>query len=122
MINITKNQSNVVVLTLTEKATLTNPNYLFSFVNGNTRDIVNFIATDVSLYGSRYNEFNIVETGSTFTDLTGGTINLKTGMYSYTIYEQNSPTNLIVSAATGVVEVGKVIVEGDDNSIPEVYK
>ena len=122
MINITKNQSNVVVLTLTEKTTLTNPNYLFSFVNGNTRDVVNFIATDVSSFVTRYNEFNIIETGSTFTNLTGGTINLKPGMYSYTIYQQTSPTNLIISAATSVVEVGKVIVEGDDNTIQEVYK
>jgi hypothetical protein len=122
MINITKNQSNVVVLTLTEKTTLNNPNYLFSFVNGNTRDVVNFIATDVSSYVTRYNEFNIIETGSTFTNLTGGTINLTPGMYSYTIYQQNSPTNLIISAATSLVEVGKVIVNGDDNTIQEVYK
>lgn len=122
MINISKNQNNVVVLTLTEKSTLTNPKYLFSFVNGNTREVTNFIAVDNSIYTSRYNEFNIIESGTTYVNLTGGTINLKPGMYSYTIYEQNSPTNLIVSAATGVVEVGKVIVEGQDNTISEVYR
>lgn len=122
MINITKNSSNVVVLTLTEKTTLPNPNYLFSFVNGNTREVTNFIATDVSLFGTRYNEFNIIETGTTFVNLTGGTINLKTGMYSYTIYQQTSPSNLVISAATSVVEVGKVIVEGEDNTTPDVYK
>jgi hypothetical protein len=122
MININKNSQNVVVLTLTEKTTLTNPYYLFSFINGNTREVTNFISTDLSTYKSRYNEFLITETGTTFVNLTGGTINLKTGMYSYTIHQQTSPTNLIVSAATSVVEVGKVIVVGDDNAVPEVYK
>lgn len=122
MINITKNQSNTVVLTLTEKSTLTSPNYLFSFINGTTREVTNFIAQDVSTFTSRFNEFNITESGVTFVNLTGGTINCKPGMYSYTIYEQNSPTNLVISASTGVVEVGKVIVEGEDTTINQVYR
>lgn len=122
MININKNSQNVVVLTLTEKTTLTNPNYLFSFENGNTREVTNFISTDLSQYKSRYNEFLITETGTTFVNLTASTINIKPGMYSYTIYQQTSPTNLNVSAATSVVEVGKVIVSGEDDDIPAVYR
>lgn len=124
MINLNKNSNNVVVLTLTEKSTLLNPNYLFSFSSTTDYDnVVNFIATDTSTYKSRYNQFNIIESGTTFTNLTGGTINLNpNGMWDYTIYEQTSPTNLFLSGTTGVVEVGKVIVNGVDTSIPSVYR
>jgi len=124
MINLDKNSNNLVVLTLTEKSTLLNPNYLFSFTSTtNYNNVVNFIATDTSTYKSRYNRFNIIESGTTFTNLTGGTINLNpNGMWDYTIYEQISPTNLQISGTTGVVEVGKVIVNGVDISIPDVYR
>jgi hypothetical protein len=124
MININKNSSNTVVLTLTEKSTLLNPNYLFSFTSTTDfNNIVNFIATDTSTYKSRYNTFNIIETGTTFTNLTGGTINLNpNGMWDYKIYEQQSPTNLFISGTTGIVEVGKVIVNGVDLSILPVYR
>jgi len=124
MINLDKNSNNLVVLTLTEKSTLLNPNYLFSFTSTtNYNNVVNFIATDTSAYKSRYNRFTIIESGTTFTNLTGGTINLNpNGMWDYTIYEQISPTNLQISGTTGVVEVGKVIVNGVDISIPDVYR
>jgi hypothetical protein len=124
MINLDKNSNNLVVLTLTEKSTLLNPNYLFSFTSTtNYNNVVNFIATDTSAYKSRYYRFTIIESGTTFTNLTGGTINLNpNGMWDYTIYEQISPTNLQISGTTGVVEVGKVIVNGVDISIPDVYR
>lgn len=124
MINLYKNSSNIVVLTLTEKSTLLNPYYLFSFSSTTDYDnIINFVATDTSTYKSRFNKFNIIETGTTFTNLTGGTINLNpNGMWDYTIYEQTTPTNLQISGTTGIVEVGKVIVNGVDTTIPEVYR
>lgn len=124
MINIDKNSSNIVVLTLTEKSTLLNPHYLFSFSATTDTDIqVNFIAQDNSQYKNRYNRFTIVETGTTFTNLTGGTINLNPpGMWDYTIYEQQSTTNLFISGTTSIVEVGKVIVNGEDLTIPAVYR
>lgn len=124
MINLYKNSNNVVVLTLTEKSTLLNPYYLFSFSSTTDYDnIINFVATDTSTYKSRFNKFNIIESGTTYTNLTGGTINLNpNGMWDYTIYEQTSPTNLQISGTTGIVEVGKVIVNGVDTSIPSVYR
>lgn len=124
MINLYKNSNNIVVLTLTEKSTLLNPYYLFSFSSTTDYDnIINFVATDTSTYKSRFNKFNIIESGTTYTNLTGGTINLNpNGMWDYTIYEQTSPTNLQISGTTGVVEVGKVIVNGVDTSIPSVYR
>ena len=124
MINLYKNSNNIVVLTLTEKTTLLNPYYLFSFSSTTDYDnVVNFVATDTSTYKSRFNKFNIIESGTTFTNLTGGTINLNpTGMWDYTIYEQTTPINLSISGTTGIVEVGKVIVNGVDTTIPEVYR
>ena len=113
-----------MVLTLTEKSSLLNPYYLFSFTSTtNYNNVINFIATDNSTYKSRYNRFNIIESGTTYTNLTGGTINLNpNGMWDYTIYEQVSPINLAISGTTGIVEVGKVIVNGVDSTIPDVYR
>jgi len=124
MINLNKNSNNLVVLTLTEKSSLLNPYYLFSFTSTtNYNNVVNFTAADTSIYKSRYNKFNIIETGTTFTNLTGGTININpNGMWDYTIYEQVSSSNLQISGTTSVVEVGKVIVNGEDINIPLVYR
>lgn len=108
MIKITKGQANTVVLTLTEKSTLTNPDYLFVFKNDQTEVEYIFIAADTSLYTDRYNKFTITETSSN-TDPLDGEVELPlTKFYTYTIYEQNSATNLDPALATGVVEVGKV--------------
>jgi hypothetical protein len=124
MINIEKNSTNVVVLTLTEKSTLPTPYYLFEFTNNINRDnVVLFTGTDNSSYKSRYNRFNIIETGTTSVNLLQSTVNLfPPGMWDYTIYEQVSSTNLFVSGTTSIVEVGKVIVTGVDTNIPAVYR
>ena len=108
MIKITKGQANTVVLTLTEKSTLTSPDYLFVFTNDQTEVEYCFIAADTSLYPERYNKFTITET-STNPDTLDGEVELPIlKFYKYTIYEQNSSTNLDPDLATGVVEVGKV--------------
>jgi hypothetical protein len=110
MIQITKGQVNTVALTLTEKSTLTNPEYLFVFQNDESRVNYIFIAQDVSVWPSRYNKFEIEETSSE--DVLNGKIELVEGFYKYTIYEQASATNLDPDLATGIVEVGKVQVIG----------
>jgi hypothetical protein len=108
MIKITKGQANTVVLTLTEKSTLTSPDYLFVFTNDQTEGEYIFIAADTSLYPERYNKFTITET-ATNPDPLDGEVRLPIlKFYKYTIYEQNSSTNLYPDLATGVVEVGKV--------------
>lgn len=108
MIKITKGQANTVVLTLTEKSTLTNPDYLFVFKNDQTELEYIFIAADTSLYPERYNQFRITETSSTPDPLDGEVELPVLKFYTYTVYEQNSATNLDPLLATGVVEVGKV--------------
>jgi len=121
MINIQQNISNTVILTLTEKSSLLNPFYLFRMRYSSELDNEKyFTAADLSSYKSRYNQFNIIE--NSIEDLTGGTVALKSGMWDYFIYEQINPFNLDLSGTTGLVEVGKVIVEGEDLSIPLVYR
>jgi hypothetical protein len=92
MIHLTKGETNTIVMTLTEKQLLSNPNYLFVFTNRSSNCEVKFIklnATDTSLYKNRYNEFSIV-TNSSFK-------NQLEGQYTYEVYEQASTTNLDIT-------------------------
>jgi hypothetical protein len=88
MIHLTKGQTNTIILTLTEKQLLINPNYLFVFTNRSTNNIIKFVvlnASDLSLYKDRYNEFSIVTNNSFSTALEG--------QYTYEVYEQASSSN-----------------------------
>ena len=115
MIKINKNSANTVVLTLTEKCTLTNPLFLFRFTNDQSKVSYTFIALDDSLHPDRYNRFVITEKTSPV--LTNSEVNLPLpGFYHYEIYEQSSPTNLNIANAVGIVETGKVKVIGTNTS------
>lgn len=88
MIHLNKGETNTIVMTLTEKQLLTNPNYLFVFTNRSSNNVIKFVvlnASDLSLYKDRYNEFNIV-TNTNFASALEG-------QYTYEIYEQASTTN-----------------------------
>jgi hypothetical protein len=89
VIRLTKGQTQNIILTLTEKQTLTSPNYLFIFENRSTNTEIKFVRlnnTDISPYKERYNEFTIVVNSFFNTALNG--------QYTYTIYEQASTSNL----------------------------
>ena len=89
MIRLTKGQTQNIILTLTEKQLLTNPNYLFVFTNRSANTEVKFVRlnnTDISQYKDRYNEFSIVTNNNFATALNG--------QYDYDIYEQTSTSNL----------------------------
>ena len=116
MILINKNSNNTMVMTLTEKSTLTNPYFLFNFVSDVTGNAVNFIATDLSNYTDRYNQFLITETSGT-NNYTSGTITLSPeGTWTYKVYEQTSSTNLnpLLATNTSPLEVGQVKVKGTE--------
>jgi hypothetical protein len=88
MIHLTKGETNIVVLTLTEKQLLTNPNYLFVFTNRSSNAVISFVklnATDTSAYKDRFNQFSIV-TNTYFSSSLEG-------QYTYEIYEQVSTSN-----------------------------
>lgn len=112
MILINKNSINNIVVTTTEKVTLVNPYYLFSFESNADKSTTNFICVDSSSATTRYNLFSIIETGSTSINLTASTVNLIEGWYNYTIYEQTSDTNLYISGTTNSVESGLALVSG----------
>ena len=101
MITINKNNSNIVILTLTEKCLLTNHYFLFEFKNVSTNTKQFIIPIDISTETDRFNEFVIVET----TSPTIPQIKLTVGDYEYTIYEQASSSNTN-PAGLNVVEVG----------------
>jgi hypothetical protein len=89
MIRLTKGATQNIILTLTEKQLLTNPNYLFVFTNRSANTEVKFVRlnnTDISQYKERYNEFSIVTNTNFSTALNG--------QYNYDIYEQTSTSNL----------------------------
>lgn len=108
---INKGQNNFLIFTLSEKVTLTNPYYLFIFKHQVLMSSVNFIASDVSGFPTRYNKFLITETTGSV-NLTSGVVSLpETGFYEYAIYEQTSSSNLNLANVTGLLEIGIVKVE-----------
>ena len=110
---INKGQNNFLIFTLSEKVTLTNPYYLFSFKHQVLMSSVNFIASDVSGFPTRYNKFLITETTGTV-NLTSGVVSLpETGFYEYAIYEQTSSSNLDLANVTGLLEIGMIKVESN---------
>lgn len=138
MILINKESYNNVVLTLTEKSqllgydnggNLTGTTYnLFVFENEGRDEQKIFTANDISPYKGRYNEFEVLESGTT-ENLLDGIIHLtgRTSQWSYKIYESDTPfsaNTLAVSATTGtILEEGRVLVRGNegDTSINDVY-
>lgn len=124
MIHLTKGQTIKIVLTLTEKATLTSPNYLFVFKSRVSNEVVKFIVTgvsDLSTYQNRYNAFNIV-VNTYFATKTSGE-------WSYIIYEQSSNSNTNIALTTGIVECGQMNLKDATNfsfteyiNAPNTYK
>lgn len=104
MIYLEKGQSSQIVLTLSEKAQLYSPNYLFVFKSRSTNETIKFIklvGSDESPNESRFNTFTIV-TDTYFAN------SLK-GEWTYSIYEQASTTNLDTRYTTSLIEEGQMI-------------
>ena len=121
MIRLTKGQTQNIILTLTEKQLLTNPNYLFVFTNRSANTEVKFVklnATDVSIFKDRYNEFSIV-TNTNF----GSSLN---GQYVYEVYEQASTTNTNPTGLnlleTGIMELVGQAFSYTQYSTDDTYK
>ena len=103
MIHLTKGQPVKLILTLTEKQTLSAPNYLFYFksrATDKTKAFVLLNTADTSNFKSRYNSFSIA-TNSYFA-------NYDSGEYVYEVYEQESTTNLDPALATSLLETGQM--------------
>lgn len=112
MLLINKGEVNNIFVTLSERTSITNPTYLFEFVNDITKHSTIFIAQDISEYTYRYNQFVITETSGT-NYLTSGIITLSESMfYTYRIFEQASTTNLNIQLTGALLETGKLKVNG----------
>lgn len=82
-------------LTLTEKQTISSPNYLFTFKNRSTNTEVKFVLlnnADTSLYKDRYNKFSI-KVDKYFSSK-------PRGQWTYSIYQQTSTSNTDVTGLT----------------------
>jgi hypothetical protein len=126
MITLNKSSLNTVIFTLTEKSQLPIPKYLFSFTNDNSGENKLFNMTDLSGYARRYNEFDLIESGTTYENLSAGTVTLQYGWGKYEVYESTTPT-LFISGTTGrVLEEGRYFVNGypasmANNTSPNIY-
>lgn len=89
----------ILMVTATEKVTLSPPYYfLLSLNNREDRSITyNLVVTDLSSFPTRYNQFNI-STGTS-----GAWVK---GEYEYTIYAQSSSNNTNPANANEIVETG----------------
>jgi len=116
MLSIVKSSANTIVVTLAEKTTLTGTvYYLWKFVNDQDGSIDYCIATDLSLYTYRYNQFTITDQASPAP--LSGQVSLQTGFGKYYVYEQASSTSLDPTGKT-LVEEGKYLVT---TTLPTTY-
>ena len=101
MIKITKGNTETLYLTLSEKQTITDANYLFVFTSRTTNEKVKFVivnSSDLSVYKDRYNEFDLVV--NTYFETK------EEGWYKYKVYEQASTTNVDESLTGAALETG----------------
>lgn len=120
---VRKDSVNQVGLNLKANTTLPSPYYLFQFINDyNENNQVLFNATDISNYSCRSSHFQIIETGTTSVVLSAATINLQPSLsWTFNIYEASALT-LSISGTTGkIINTGKVIVLGDEQTINSIY-
>lgn len=131
MIYIRKNNQNNVHLTLNEKSYFyrinVQPYFLFVLQNDGVLDQVKiFTAPDGSTIPDRYNKFSFTERQNE--NLLNGVIHLtgNTSQWNYEVYESDTPFSadtLSISATTGfILEKGRVFVDGNDNTINDIYK
>jgi len=105
MLLLKTNQGNTMVVTVSQNATISNPEWLFSFTHIFSKQQVRFIPTDVSVHKIRYDEFIFVEgTGS-------GKIQFPyEGEYTYGVYQQPQGSgNLNPSMSMGLIESGTAL-------------
>jgi hypothetical protein len=107
VIKLTTNTTQTVYLTLTEKVSLSNPKFLFEFINNESQSKYYCISANLSAFKERFDSFSIRLMASPNNLI--GQINLSVGEYDYNVYEQTSTTNLNPSGLNKL-ENGKCVV------------
>jgi len=116
MIKLTKGNTETLILTLKEKQTILDANFLMVFQSRTTNDKVKFVlvnSADQSLYQDRYNQFSLV-VNTYFA-------NVEEGWYTYKAYEQASPSNINEANAGAVVETGLMFLSDGQDVITTKY-
>jgi hypothetical protein len=103
MLLIKTNQENVLVVTVSQNATIPNPEWLFSFTHIFSKQNVSFIPTNVSTSKVRYDEFLVYEGSG------AGKVQFPyEGLYVYNIYQQPQGSgNLNPQYSSGLIETGQ---------------
>lgn len=120
MIHIQKNQANTVILTLKEKATISNPTYVLQFLSDETKVMVGCVLSELSVYTDRYNKFTVIEKASP--NIQAGEIELNEGLYIYVVREVELGEGDIAdpeSTSGNIVEKGFCKVSGAVASVPK---
>ena len=114
MVRLERNAATTWIATVTELTTLSNPEYLFEFVNeqsSDDNDTQYCILADLSTETERFNEFTI-------TDAVDVTFPIA-GYYVYNIYEQASGSGNLDPDGLTLVEHGRVHVWESDEATNE---
>lgn len=117
MQTIIKGATNSVVFTLREKSVLSNPTYIFSFIDDDTSIIKTFSMVNNSSFDRRYDRFDLVEAGTQSEDLVNGIVSLGYGWGTYKVMETPFTQSILTATTSGVVlETGRYHVIGWDGS------
>lgn len=103
MLRVIKDSVNILTVTVTEKATVSNPIYLFKFVNQTSNVSYWFISSDTSNFKQRYNKFLLTEKTNANTLNGEVTLGLQ-GFYDYEIYQTNLANTSGLSSAEDAIE------------------
>jgi hypothetical protein len=101
MLFLRKNITNPLALTLSERTTLANPNYLFVFVNGSTLASSSVFLTKENQGETRYDLFELAEPSD---------LELRAGTYNYSVYEIEDVDDYDVTELTPI-EIGLAYVQ-----------
>ena len=105
MILLKTGQRNSMVVTVSQNATISNPEWLFSFTHIFSKQQVRFIPTDISTHKTRYDEFDFVEGQGV-----GEIAFPYEGLYNYGIYQQTQGSgNLDPALSLGIIESGQAL-------------
>lgn len=120
MIKLTRGELNILTVTLTEKATILNPNYLMEVYSNNdhTRKVVRFTG-DTSTNPVRWNKLPMEEVELANENLEIGLIYLPEGTYDYTFFQTSATTGTSIVEQV-VLETGSLSTEGTGATITTV--
>ena len=117
MITINRGSFNELVVTLQEKVTIENPNYLLQvFSNDNHTEKVIRMTGDSSSNIVRWNKLPLKEVELVDEDLENGLVYLPEGSYDYKFFQTSATTGTTIVGLL-VVETGKLLCNGTGTTI-----